>query len=171
MSGAGKSTLSRRLGNILGLPVVHLDQLSWQAGWQEVPRNEFLRRINAALSEEAWIIDGNYGATLDHRLARAQAVVWLDYDRWTCMGRVLGRITTGYGRVRPDMAPGCPEQLSLEFLHWVWTHHDLQRRHNAQRLRRLGHRPALYCFSDPDETERWVQSLQWAASLTGAGRG
>ncbi len=31
--GSGKSTLARRLHAISGLPLFHLDQLYWRAGW------------------------------------------------------------------------------------------------------------------------------------------
>ena len=31
--GAGKSTLARKLGEVLDLPVVHLDQLFWKPNW------------------------------------------------------------------------------------------------------------------------------------------
>jgi adenylate kinase family enzyme len=32
-SGSGKSTFARKLGEITGLPVVHIDQLFWEPGW------------------------------------------------------------------------------------------------------------------------------------------
>lgn len=118
--GSGKSTMSRQLGALLNLPVVHLDQIFWQPGWIQLSREEFDRRLEEELRRERWIIDGNFERTLSRRLARCDTVIFLDYGRWTCLMGVLKRVLTSYGRVRPDMAAGCPEKVDLEFLKWIW---------------------------------------------------
>ena len=59
-------------------------------------------------------------ATLDLRLPRADTVIWFDYPRLRCLRQIAWRIATTYGRVRPDLAPGCPEQIDWEFLRFVW---------------------------------------------------
>jgi adenylate kinase family enzyme len=66
-------------------------------------------------------MDGNYSSTFDLRMPRADAVIWLDQLHWICFARVLWRIAPSYGQAREDMAPGCPEQIDLEFLRYVWT--------------------------------------------------
>ena len=121
-SGAGKSTLARRLGEILGLPVVHLDKLYWQPGWVEPPEEEFRVRALSAVQGETWVIDGNYfdrGAGKE-RLAACDTIIFLDFPRRVCMWQVFGRIVRTYGRVRPDLGEGCPEQFDWEFVKWVW---------------------------------------------------
>ena len=119
-SGAGKSTLARQLGQALGLPVVHLDQLYWTPGWEARSHGEFDALLAEALAGDAWIIDGNYQRTLETRLARADCVVWLRFPRVVCEWGVLKRVLSTRGKTRPDMAPGCPERLDWEFLRWVW---------------------------------------------------
>lgn len=121
-SGAGKSTFARRLGDITGLPVTHIDQLFWQAGWVERPKDSYLERLAAVVAEDRWIIEGVNASTLDLRLPRTDLLIWLQRGRLACLWRVARRVVRNYGRVRPDMAPGCAEKLpEPEFLTYIWT--------------------------------------------------
>ncbi len=126
-SGAGKSTLALALGRKTNLPVVHLDRLFWQAGWQSVTREVFDSRLLNVLSEPRWIIDGNFDRTLPPRLTRCDTVIDLDYPRRACLTGVIRRVFTHYGRVRCDMTDGCPERLDFPFLLWVWRFSKNQR--------------------------------------------
>ena len=117
--GSGKSTLAQALAAREGLPLYHLDQLYWGPGWQEVDKAVWLERLDAALAEPRWIIEGNYSSTLERRLARADRVVLLDLSPFRCTWRILRRTLSHYGRVRPDMAEGCPERFGLAFLWYV----------------------------------------------------
>lgn len=120
-SGSGKSTLARALGEKLGLPVVHLDRLFWHSGWTESSKEEIDEKIAAEIEKERWIIDGNYTRTLPMRLERCDTVIYLDFSRGACLAGLFKRILTTYGKVRPDMAEGCPERFDWEFLCWVWN--------------------------------------------------
>ncbi|MBV9957017.1 MAG: DNA topology modulation protein [Acidobacteria bacterium] len=120
--GAGKSTLAARLGALLKLEVLHLDQLYWQPGWVEMPKAEWRKTVEALVTREAWIMDGNYSGTLDLRFAACETVIFLDLSRWLCLWRVLKRAFIYRQRTRPDMAAGCPEKLSLEFLLWIYNY-------------------------------------------------
>lgn len=121
-AGSGKSTLARALGQRLGLPVVHLDNLFWEPGWVEPDAEQFRERMRAALATDAWVSEGNYARrTFDLRLPRADLVIWLDTPRWTCLRRVIVRSLLN--RPRPDLAEGCREKLDREFLtflKFVW---------------------------------------------------
>ena len=69
--GSGKSTLARRLGELLNLPVVHLDKLYWHPGWVESTDEEFDAKLAAELEKPQWIMDGNFDRTMQMRLAPA----------------------------------------------------------------------------------------------------
>jgi len=59
-AGAGKSTLARRIGEVLGLPVVHLDLVVFGPGWSRIPIPLARQRLAAALEPGAWVVEGTY---------------------------------------------------------------------------------------------------------------
>ena len=120
--GAGKSTIARKIGEILELPVIHLDAHFWNAGWRETPRDEWEIRVNKLIKGDNWIIDGNFDRTLPARLERADTVILLDIPHMLCIWRVIKRCITHRGKTRPDMAPHCPEKADMEFLKWIWNY-------------------------------------------------
>ena len=100
--GSGKSTLAVKLAEKLKLPLIHLDKLYWKEGWVESSAQEFSEKLEKALEQTRWIIDGNYGATIRQRLEMADTVIFLDYSRYLCMERAIKRIIFGYGKTRSD---------------------------------------------------------------------
>lgn len=119
--GAGKSSFASDLGRRTGLPVVHLDQHYWRPGWVRTPREEWHDRQARLVAADAWVMDGNYGSTLDLRFARADTVIVLAPSRFHCLAGVTRRWLRARGRA--VQAPGCPERLTLDFVRWVW-HYD-----------------------------------------------
>lgn len=120
--GAGKSTFARRLGDLLGLRVIHLDACHWKPGWVETPKDVWLKTVEGLVEREAWVMDGNYSGTLPVRLAACDTVIFLDLPRAVCLWRVLKRVFMYRQASRPDMAEGCPERFSVKFLQWVWSY-------------------------------------------------
>jgi adenylate kinase family enzyme len=55
-SGAGKSTLAAALARVLDAELLELDSLHNQAGWVPLPREEFRRRVAAAVDKEESVI-------------------------------------------------------------------------------------------------------------------
>jgi adenylate kinase family enzyme len=157
--GAGKSTFALRIGERLGLPVIHLDRLYWRAGWIETPKHEWATTVERVIADDAWVIDGNYGGTLAARLAACDTVVFLDLPRIVCAWRVVRRAMRFRGRSRPDMSPGCPERLTWEFLRWVW---DYPRRTRPQVLREIASRAAerrVVVLRSRAEVARFIDTL------------
>ena len=108
LAGAGKSTFSRALSAKTGLPLIHLDIHFWKPGWVEPTEEEWREKQRGLLSGDEWIADGNYHATLDLRLERADTVVYLDTPWWVCARRALVRGV----RKRPagfELPNGCNE--------------------------------------------------------------
>ena len=120
--GSGKSTLARALGEKTGLPVVHLDRIFWAPGsWEHLEPTEFDTALQPELEKSRWIIEGNYDRTLPMRMQYCDTLIWLDYSRFACMSGWLKRMLLNWGRVRPDMAPGCLERFEWEFAKFIWN--------------------------------------------------
>lgn len=167
--GAGKSTLARRLGEVLGLPVTHLDAEYWRAGWIETPKDEWRGKVETLARGERWIIDGNYNGTLPIRLEAAETVIFLDYPWYVCLWRVLKRVAKYRGTTRPDLTPGCPERLEWEFLKWICI--DFPRRSRVRILQLLeasqdGKR--IIVHRSPRETQRLLAALAGDKERCGA---
>ena len=77
MAGAGKSTFCGRCLPRLAFPSF-IDLHFWKPGWVEPSEEEWRERQRGLLAGDEWIADGNYDATLDYRLERADTVVFLD---------------------------------------------------------------------------------------------
>lgn len=132
--GSGKSTLARQLSEKLNMPVIHLDKIWWRPGWEHISRDEFTEIITAEMQKPQWIMDGNFNHTLPMRLEHCDTVLYLDFNRITCLLGVFKRILTTYGTVRPDMGDGCPERFDWEFLKWVWDFNKNNRQNNYKLL-------------------------------------
>ena len=120
-AGAGKTTVARRLGEELGLPVIHLDRLAWDPGWQPVDEGTFATRQDEAVAGEAWVIDGGYLSSVGwpERLRRADLVVLVEAPLVVCLGRIIRRSLAGTCERRLDLPEGCEERLSLAFIGWT----------------------------------------------------
>jgi adenylate kinase family enzyme len=93
-SGAGKTTMAKAIAKELNLLHIELDALHWGPGWQALSvtnPGEFARRVGDAVSADAWVLDGNYGAVRELVWSRATHLVWLDYSRLVIMYRVIKR--------------------------------------------------------------------------------
>ena len=161
--GSGKTTVARRLAQRTGLPLIHLDTLYWRAGWQPTPPEEWWARVQQLVRGEAWIIDGNYGGTLDLRLAACDTVVFLDLPRLVCLWRVLGRRLRHLGRVRPELPLGCRERLNWEFLAWIWSYPSRRRGDVLTRLEGLDEGKRVAVLRSSAAIEAFIDSAPGAA--------
>ena len=105
----GEIDLTGDPGNVASTPtVIHLDVYFWKPGWVKPSEDEWRDKQRGLLAGEEWIADGNYHATLEDRLERADTVVFLDTPWWVCARRAFVRGV----RKRPagfQLPNGCPE--------------------------------------------------------------
>jgi adenylate kinase family enzyme len=162
-SGAGKTTVALFLAQALDLPVVHLDRLFWGPGWAAVSTDVFEARQRAAVSDDAWVIDGSYLASpgWKDRLRRADVILLVRAPLPTCLWRIVRRAFARSSSRRLDLPDGCDEHLSLYHLWWTlgWPirHRGLiEDLHSLNPEARL---VALRSSDDPRTLERLMAQL------------
>lgn len=163
-AGAGKSNFAARLAARTRLPLVHLDALYWRPGWTEPPRDEWDATLERLLAGERWILDGNYGRTLERRLAACDTAVFLDLPRTVCLRRAVWRRIRFHGRSRPDMREGCPERLTWAFVRWIWRYPREQRPRVMTQLAALRPGQRAVVLRSPAEVEAFLRAVPSAGA-------
>ena len=120
--GSGKSTVSRALHNKTGIPLYHLDMMYWNADKTTVEKSVFLERLSDVLEKDEWIIDGNYGSTMELRMAACDTVIFLDYPLDMCLDGINER----RGKPRSDM-PWIETEEDAEFIEFIKSYNEQQK--------------------------------------------
>ena len=97
--GSGKSTFSRKLHEITGIPLTHLDNVWWKPDGTHISREEFDLKLSALMGADEWILDGDYSRTYEVRIRACDTAVLLDIGTDECLSGIRDRI----GQERPDM--------------------------------------------------------------------
>ena len=112
--GAGKSTFARKLSDKMHLSLYYLDMLWHKPDRTTVDRNIFDEKLKEIVLKEKWIIDGNYGRTLEMRIQWCEAIFLLDFPVEECLAGAKSRI----GKQHVDM-PWIETQFDEEFKQWI----------------------------------------------------
>ena len=166
-TGSGKSTLAAHVARDLGCPHVELDALFWGPDWTPVPAEQFLARVETAVSGESWVADGNYSSALGPRLwDRADMVVWLDFPLRLILWRLWGRTLRRAGRRENLWGTGNRETWRKAFASresiflWALKTHNLRRERYIQTLTDPAFAHVNFVrLTSPAEVEAWVVGL------------
>ena len=94
----------------------------WNADKTTVEKSVFLERLSAVLEKDAWIIDGNYGSTMELRMAACDTVIFLDYPLDVCLDGIRER----RGKPRSDM-PWIETEEDEEFIKFIKSYNEQQK--------------------------------------------
>lgn len=129
-SGAGKTHLGLELSRRFGLPIHHVDQLSWQPGFIHRTADELNALTRNIHQTQHWILEGGHYETLPERAQRAQLLLWVDPGKPTQLARVAWRSWRYHGKIRPGMGEGCQEwfgKRTLEAIVYAGASRDFHR--------------------------------------------
>lgn len=152
--GSGKSTFSKALHDVTGLPLYHLDMMYWNADGTKTPRCAFMERLYQALGKEFWIIDGNYGSTMELRMQFCDTVFFLDYPLEICLDGIKSR----KGRERTDIPCAMPEDEDNEFIEYVNNYNSVSRPVVMELLRKYSHK-RIIIFADRNRANEFLSQV------------
>jgi adenylate kinase family enzyme len=94
----------------------------WNPDRTTKPKDEFRAALRETVELPEWIIDGNYGSTLEIRMEACDTVIFLDFPAEVCIAGVEER----RGKPRPDM-PWVETEPDLEFIEFIKKYNEESR--------------------------------------------
>jgi adenylate kinase family enzyme len=165
-TGSGKTTLSRRLGDLLGLPVIELDALFHQPNWEPTPEDEFRAKVSGVLDRhpDGWVCDGNYRAIRGIALAKAETVVWLRLPFplvfWRLLKRTVTRAWTREPLWNTNYESWRASFLSRDsILWWCIAHWRPHIQGITESLREIPHHADVIVLRSMREVQRFLSSV------------
>lgn len=154
--GSGKSTFSRKLHELTSIPLYHLDMMYWNPDRTTVDKSVFRERLSIVMQNEQWIIDGNYGSTIELRLNACDTIFFLDYPTDVCLEGIRDR----RGKARSDMPwiEGVDEE-DADFIGFV-RDFALQSRPDILNLLNKYSDKNIYIFKSRCDADKFLQVLQ-----------
>ncbi len=158
-AGGGKSTLSRRLSQVIGLPLHSIDLIQWKPGWIAAPAEEVRQKHEAILSQEKWIIDG-WGDwdNIEARFAAADTIILVDFPLYIHYWWAMKRQFMCLFRPRPDGPEGCPMlPMTWRLLQLMWMIHYKMRPRLLEMAGSLPSNNRVFHLRSPRELRRFVR--------------
>ncbi|MCQ2445782.1 MAG: adenylate kinase [Clostridia bacterium] len=152
--GGGKSTFSRKLHDLTDLPLYHLDRMYWNPDRTKVEKSVFRERLAEVIEKDAWIIDGNYGSTMEWRIEASDTVFFLDYPTEVC----LEGIRTRKDKPRSDM-PWVETGDDEEFLQFIRDYREESRPKVLNLLEKYPDK-TVFIFHARDEADEFLKNLK-----------
>ncbi len=154
--GSGKSKLAEQLHQKLNLSIIHLDQHYWKPNWVESQKGDWELTVNRLIQAPEWIMDGNYGGTMDLRIERADTIIFLYFPTITCIYRVVKRTIKYWGKTRPSMPRDCPERLNLEFLHYVQLYNRTRASSILDKLKKIEKEKNIFILRNDKDVKNFL---------------
>ena len=151
--GSGKSTFGKKLNKVTEIPLYHLDMMYWNEDKTTVGKDVFLERLQSVLSSPEWIIDGNYGSTMEMRLKECDTVFFLDYPTNICLEGVRERL----GKPRSDMPWYETETVDEEFISFIENFNSESRPQILELLRKYSNKDIIV-FHSREESQEYLNS-------------
>lgn len=152
--GSGKTTFAEKLNKCTGLPLYYLDAIWHKPDKTHIPREEFDDRIKEIFATDKWIIDGNYGRTIEMRLKECDTVFLFDLPTELCIQGATERI----GKGRYDL-PWLETELDPEFETFIKDFPKTTLPKIYDLLEKYGEEKEVVVFKSREEADDFLNDL------------
>lgn len=156
--GSGKSTFSRALHELTALPLYHLDLLNWNSDKTTVSKAVFLKRLKNVIALDRWIIDGNYGSSIELRMKECDKVFFLDYPVEVCLDGIKQR----QGKTRSDM-PWIETEIDEELLEFIRNYNTQSKPKVLELLQKYSEKD-IVVFKSRKEADDYINKVKLYAN-------
>ena len=152
--GAGKSTFARKLRDKTGLPLYYLDSIWHRPDKTNISKEAFDQQLSQILATDRWIIDGNYGRTIEMRIQACDTVFLFDLLVDICLAGIRERV----GKEREEM-PWIEETLDETFRQWVLDFPNEQLPKIYRLLEQYGKDKEVWIFRSRKDADDYLHSV------------
>ena len=126
----------------------------WREDKTTATRQELVENLQRIFSENEWIIDGNYAATMEMRMKECDSVVFLDFTTEVCLEGIKAR----KGKARSDM-PCVLSDEGEDFIEFIKKYNVESRPSVIEMLEKYKDKN-IFVFRSRDESDSFLNSLE-----------
>ncbi len=127
--------------------------MNWNPDKTTVEKDIFIKRLNETVQKEEWIIDGNYGSTMELRLKACDTVIFLDYPLKICLDGVNAR----KGRERTDIPwVESENEVDEEFIEFI-KGYNIQSKPKVMQLLNKYSDKTILIFRNREEADKYLK--------------
>lgn len=153
--GSGKTTFAEKLNKITSLPLYYLDAIWHKPDKTHIAREEFDERIEEIFSTSEWIIDGNYGRTIETRIQNCDTVFLFDLPTDVCLQGATERL----GKGRYDL-PWIETELDSEFESFIKEFSEKSLPKIYALIEKYKEEKQIVIFKSREEADEYINKLR-----------
>ena len=153
--GSGKTTFSEKLQQCTGLPLYYLDAIWHKPDRTHISREDYDKRLAEILTEDTWIIDGNYSRTVEVRMQVCDTIFLFDLPIETCIQGATERL----GKSRYDV-PWIDAELDPKLKQAIEDFPDKVLPNIYELIDRYSANKQVIVFKSRAEADEYLKSLE-----------
>ena len=114
----------------------------------------FLKRVKEVIQKDTWIIDGNYGSSMEMRMQACDTVFFLDYPVDICIQGIHERV----GKVRTDI-PWVEDEVDEDLIEFVRNYEKEDRPEILELLSKYKEKD-IHIFRNRKDAKIYLESLK-----------